>query len=166
MRTLLPLAALLFGLFLVVRLGASAAVQEPPRPEILLLGAVQTPHWDTLLLEDEVPFMLMRVPAGKRFVLTDLWLLSHERLPVSVSPGDRVWLENVAEGRRKVVFDSPVSELERPLRWETGVSFEAGQEAWMMYDLKGETNRPRRVHYSGYYEDLTPTRIAALVEAR
>ncbi|MDA1261210.1 MAG: hypothetical protein O3A20_11395, partial [Planctomycetota bacterium] len=68
--------------------------------------------------------------------------------------------------RRKVVFDSPVSELERPLRWETGVAFGAGQEVWARYDIVGETRRPRRVHYTGYYEDITPQRLAALVEAR
>lgn len=166
MRILLPIVALLLGLCLVVRVGAASQAQDPVRPEIVLLGAVQKPHWDTLHLEDEVPNMILRVPAGKRFVLTDLWLLSNERLPVAVSELDRMWLECVSDGRRKVVFDSPVSELERPLRWETGVAFEAGQEIWAMYDINGETRRPRRVHYSGYFEDLTPTRIAALVEAR
>lgn len=166
MKYLLPLVVLLLGLSSVVRLGAASSVQEPAAPEIVILGGVQTPHWDTLLLEDKVPQMVMRIPAGKRFVLTDLWLLSHERLPAGVSSADRMWMESVFDGRRKVVFDSPVAELERPLRWETGVAFEAGQEMWMSYDLTGETKRPRRVHYTGYYEDLKPVRLTGLVEAR
>jgi hypothetical protein len=166
MKFLLPLSVLLLVLALAMRLGAAPAAQDPTRPEIVLLGAVQTPHWDTVNLEDEVPFLLLRVPAGKRFVLTDLWLLSHERLPVGVASSDRMWLECVADGRRKVVFDSPVAELERPLRWETGVAFAAGQEVWAMYDITGESKRPRRVHFTGYWEDATPERLAALVEVR
>lgn len=166
MKILLPLAVLLLGLVLAVRLGAAPSTQEPSRPEIVLLGAVQKPHWDTVNLEDEVPFLLLTVPAGKRFVLTDLWLLSHERLPVGVASSDRMWLECVADGRRKVVFDSPVAEIPQPLRWETGVSFAAGQEVWAMYDLVGDTKRPRRIHYTGYWEDVEPQRLGALVELR
>lgn len=167
MKTVLPYAALLLGLLCAVRLAAAPA-QEPaePRPEIRLLGAVRTPHWETIQLEDEVPAMLLRVPPGKRFVLTDLWLLSHERLPVPVGPDDRMWLECVADGRRKVVFDSPVAELDRPLRWQTGVAFADGQEVWISYDISGETRRPRRIHYTGYFEDLEPLQFAALLEAR
>lgn len=165
MKSFLLPTALLLGILLAVRLAAAPQSQDP-RYEILLRGAVQTPHWDTIQLEDEVAAMVLRVPPEKRFVLTDLWLLSNERLPVPVSEGDSMWMECVADGRRKVVFDSPVSELERPLRWETGVVFGPGREMWLRYDIAGETRRPRRVHFSGYFEDVEPLRIVGEVEPR
>ena len=130
-RTLLLFAFLLLALPFALRAAAadSSAPQEPGVrvPEVILRGSVQTPVWDTFQVEDDVPARLRSVPAGKRFVLTDLWLLSHERLPVGIASADRMWLECVSEGTRKVVFDSAISELVLPLRWETGVAFTAGQ---------------------------------------
>lgn len=162
---LLLLPTFLLAAFLAVRIGA-APQASASAPEILLRGAVQTPHWDTIQLEDEVACQILRVPAGRRFVLTDLWLLSHERLPITVQEGDSMWMECVSEGRRKVVFDSPVAEFERPLRWETGVAFGPGEELWMRYDIAGETRRPRRIHYCGYFEDVEPLQLIAELQPR
>lgn len=162
---LLAAAALGAAAVFVVRLGAASAPQDaapPERPPVLLALTDRTPYWNTLVLEDEVPAMLMRVPAGQRFVLTDLWLLSHELLPVGTSETDRLWLECVTGNERRVVFDSPLAELSLPLRWQTGVSFTAGQEMWIRYAFANETKRPRRIHYTGYHEPLEP----ALFEAR
>lgn len=165
------LGGLILGLVLVlgVRLGAAAPGQEPkPAADTVefplrLIVANQKPHWETLNLEDEVPAMLLRVPPGQRFVLTDMWLLSHELLPAAPSSADRMWLECVHGADRIVVFDSPLSELKQPLRWNTGVSFESGQEAWVKYSFAGDSKRPRRLHFSGYFEPLEPVLLEARV---
>lgn len=155
-------AGLVLGIVAVlgVRLGAAPPAQEPKVVSevypIRLTYSDRTPHWLTINLEDEVPAMLLRVPEGQRFVLTDLWLLSHELLPVGTAPDDRMWLECVHGSERLVVFDSPLAELKLPLRWQTGVSFVSGQEAWIKYSFASESKRPRRLHISGYFEPLDP----------
>lgn len=166
-RTLLGLGAgLALGLMLAlgVKLGAASPPQEGAQqpaaeeaPLVRLALAHQRPVWNTLNLEDKVPALLVRVPEGERFVLTDVWLLTHERLPVGVSGSDRLWLESVNGGERKVVFDQFVGEFEQPIRWQTGVAFTPGQEAWVAYTFANEKNkRPRRLHYTGYFEPLDP----------
>lgn len=155
--------ALTFG----VRAGASPAPQEPVSAEgplLRLAFADRTPVWRTFNVEDKLPAMLLRAPEGRRFVLTDLWLLSNERLPAAVRPPDRLWLESVRAGERTVVFDQPVSELPSPLRWETGVAFEPGEEAWISYSFFDETKKPRRVHFSGYYEPAEPQIVTARLQ--
>lgn len=161
------LAGLVLGVVIVlgVRLGAAVPAQEAkPVAEVYPIQLTfrdQTPHWETLNLEDEVPAMLLRVPEGQRFVLTDMWLLSHELLPAATSPSDRMWLECVHGAQRLVVFDSPIAELKQPLRWQTGVAFVSGQEAWVKYSFAGDSKRPRRLHFSGYFEPLVPLTLEA-----
>ncbi len=152
-------AGLALGLILAfgVRLGAAPEARAAADREAAVLNLSlheRTPHWRTFNLEDKVPALLVKVPPGKRFVLTDLWLLSHELLPASVSASDRLWLECVHGGDRVVVFDSMIAELDLPLRWNTGVSFVSGQEAWVNYFFSDENKRPRRIHFSGYFESL------------
>jgi hypothetical protein len=163
------LAGLVLGVVAVlgVRLGAASPAQEPQATAevfpILIEYSTKIPHWLTINLEDEVPAMLVRVPQGKRFVLTDMWLLSHELLPVGTSPADRMWLECVNGSERLVVFDSPLVELKLPLRWQTGVSFVSGQEAWVKYSFASESKRPRRLHITGYFEPLEPVALEARI---
>jgi hypothetical protein len=153
------LAGLALGLILAFGVSLKASPEasaETDRAATVLTLALQerTPHWRTFNLEDKVPALLVKVPPGKRFVLTDLWLLSHELLPASVSASDRMWIECVHGGDRVVVFDSPIGELDLPLRWNTGVSFVSGQEAWINYFFSNENKRPRRVHFTGYFESI------------
>lgn len=163
------LAGLVLGVVAVlgVQLGAAPPAQEPAATAevfpIQLDYTAQTPHWLTINLEDEVPAMLVRVPQGQRFVLTDMWLLSHELLPVGTAPADRMWLECVRGSERLVVFDSPLAELKLPLRWQTGVSFVSGQEAWVKYSFASESKRPRRLHITGYFEPIEPLILEARV---
>ncbi len=49
---------------------------------------------------------------------------------------DRVWLECQHGSTRNVVFDSPLYELPNPLRWQTGVSFEAS-DVWRGVPTEG-----------------------------
>lgn len=138
------------------RLG-SAEVDAHPAPQQgapIVMSATQTPHWDTLTIKDDTPTLLFKVPAGKRFVLTDVWLLSMEDAHTPPEVSDRLWLENRRNGQNFIIFDSLLEELSLPLRWQTGVHFPEDTAAWMNWNFATEKRRLRRVHYTGYFEDF------------
>jgi hypothetical protein len=122
-----------------------AAVQQAPK---------RTPFWNALHVEDDVPKRLLKVPAGKRFVLTDMWFLSREEQVITSSPSDRLWLESRYSGERYIVFDSPLNELPRPLQWQTGITFPQDSQMWFNYRAANKTNLLRRILITGYFEDL------------
>ena len=138
---------------------AGAGLQEPVAPTVVeRVVYVQPPapelYWDTLTLKDDTPTLLLSVPVGRRFVLTDLWLLPMERETAGVHPLDRVWLENRRDGHNYIVFDALAKDLDLPLRWNTGVAFQEGTELWTNWDFNPGERRLRRIHYTGYWEDL------------
>ncbi|MHC4380704.1 MAG: hypothetical protein ACYSU1_06405 [Planctomycetota bacterium] len=151
------LVGILAGLFL--NSGSQALVPQPAasiqaQGDLPQFALAREPHWNSINVEDDTPTMLLRVPAGRRFVLTDMWFLSREEQFLPIQDGDRVWLESQNGTTRNVVFDSPILELDLPLRWQTGVSFSDGQEMWVNYRTKGKTDLLRRVHFSGYFEPI------------
>lgn len=161
MRILPILPILLVGILagLFVNNGSQAVMPEPrtsflPQGDMPQFALAREPHWNSVNVEDDTPTMLLRVPSGRRFVLTDMWFLSREGQYLPVQEGDRVWLECQHGTNRNVVFDSPIHELTLPLRWNTGVSFGEGQEMWINYRTKGETDLMRRIHFTGYYEPV------------
>lgn len=143
--------------------GWSAAFQEPAGidgiPYVRVLQE-RTPYWDTLSIKDDVPLRLLSVPEGRRFVLTDVWLLSMEDHYTPADIRDRAWLENRREGDKFIIFDSKLAELKLPLRWNTGVVFGPDSEAWFNWDFNTEHYNLRRVHFTGYFEEL-PAPVAA-----
>lgn len=113
---------------------------------------LQQPYWNSIKIGDNTDTVLLKVSPGKRFVLTDMWFLSVEGEYAPSNPDDRVWLESRVERKRLVIFDSPLSELSRPLRWNTGVAIRGGHELWMNYKASPETDALRRIHFTGYFE--------------
>ncbi len=153
---LLLLASLLVVQSLVAEvLRADQGPGRLPDSQLVYISPVHQPHWNGVLIEDDGPKRLLTVPEGKRFILTDIWFLSREDEVITSSPQDRVWLENRSGAERFIVFDSPRSELPAPIRWETGISFPPKAEMWINYRAASETNRLRRVLYSGYFEAVT-----------
>lgn len=117
---------------------------------------VRTPYWNAVNIEDDVPKRLVKIPSGKRFVLTDMWFLSREEQVITSSPGDRLWLESRYGGERYIVFDSPLGELPSPLAWQTGITFPSDSQMWFNYQAANKTNLLRRILVTGYFENLTP----------
>lgn len=151
------LVGILVGLFLSD--GSQALAKETPERVTAQIGTplfalARDPVWDSVNVEDDTPTMLLRVPEGMRFVLTDMWFLSREEQMLPVRDLDRVWLECQHGTERNVVFDSPIFELDLPLRWQTGVSFLEGQEMWINYRAEAKVDKLRRIHYTGYYEPI------------
>lgn len=138
------------------RLGSAeaAASPTPQQGAPVVVAAAQIPYWDTMTIKDDTPTMVLKVPAGQRFVLTDMWLLSMEDAHTPPDIGERVWLENRRAGENFIVFDSLIGELSLPLIWRTGVAFSEETEVWMNWNFGTEKRRLRRVHYTGYYEEL------------
>ena len=115
---------------------------------------------ETNKLKDDTATLILKVPHGKRFVLTDVWLLSMEDDHTPADIRDRVWMENRRDGDSFIVFDSKVAELSLPLRWQTGVSYEEDTEMWMLWDFDTGRRRLRRIHYTGYWEELDAPVVA------
>jgi len=153
----LLLLAAVAGFVILPRL-ADAGPQEaelPPAERIVVVRAAsQEPFWDTLTIRDETPALVLTVPEGKRFVLTDMWLMPVEEDLGGVHPLDRIWLENRREGKNFIVFDTYAKNLDLPLRWNTGVLFAETTQMWMYWDFNPGERRLRRVHYTGYFEEL------------
>jgi len=122
-----------------------------------IIGLAKEPFWNSINVDDDTPRLLLTVPKGSRFVLTDMWFLSREEQYLPVNPKDRVWLESQNGSNRLVVFDSPISELRLPLQWQTGVAFSEGQEMWINYRSLEKTDLLRRIHFTGYFEPMRPT---------
>ena len=165
-------------------LAAAFAVQEPAavdagETKIIVLTPEKEPYWDSVIVESDRSTKLVEVEEGRRFVLTDLWTMAHEEYRDQLPSGsDRLWLEASMRGKRRVVFDALLRELPhsydtrngengatayaifepQPIRWETGVKFASGSEAWINYRFDGEakSNHMRRVFFSGYFEDAEP----------
>lgn len=130
--------------------------QDPVLEREVIVIAPRQPWQRTLVLESDLPARLIEVPAGRRFVLTDFWSFPHDEFRTVASDGDRVWLEQVQQGRRQVVFDVRAAEMPNPLRWETGPVLVPGDELWASYIFAGEkkSDALRRLFVSGYFEDL------------
>ncbi|MDA0666801.1 MAG: hypothetical protein O3A95_00155 [Planctomycetota bacterium] len=133
---------------------ATDAVATQQKDSIELLGLTHEPYWNSTNVDDDTPRLLLRVPKGSRFVLTDMWFLSREEQYLPVNEADRVWLECQHGSNRLVVFDSPIAELRLPLQWQTGVAFSEGQEMWVNYRSADETDLLRRIHFTGYFEPM------------
>jgi len=133
---------------------ATDVVSTQQKGALELIGQAHEPYWNSINVADDTPRMLLRVPKGSRFVLTDMWFLSREEQYLPVMPKDRVWLECQHGSNRLVVFDSPISELRLPLQWQTGVAFQEGQEIWINYRSADKTDLLRRVHFTGYFEPM------------
>ena len=131
---------------------ASGSVNTVQQDDLELLGQAHEPYWNSTNVDDDTPRLLLRVPKGSRFVLTDMWFLSREDQYLPVKANDRVWLECQHGSDRLVVFDSPIAELRLPLQWQTGVSFSEGQEMWVNYRSAEKTDLLRRIHFTGYFE--------------
>jgi len=145
----------LVGVLLSEHNQALASVHVPPQQDSLeLLGLAHEPYWNSVNVDDDTPRMLLRVPKGYRFVLTDMWFLSRAEQYLAVNDEDRVWLECQHGSNRLVVFDSPIRELRLPLQWQTGVSFSQGQEMWLNYRSVEKTDLLRRIHFTGYFEPM------------
>ncbi|TAH35115.1 MAG: hypothetical protein EYC70_15130 [Planctomycetota bacterium] len=133
----------------------AAAPAAPEEIRIVVLPPQRTPHWDTVVVDHDLPERLLVVPQGQRFVLTDLLVTTHDYFrDQAASADDRLWLEGVSGARRSVVFDALSGELDLPLHWETGVAFGPGDEVWFSYKFAGDGKSDwlRRLHYSGYFE--------------
>ena len=135
---------------------ASGSVAQTQKGGIELLGIEHEPYWNSTNVDDDTPRMLLRVPKGRRFVLTDMWFLSREEQYLPINATDRVWLECQHGSDRLVVFDSPLAELRLPLQWRTGVAFTEGQEMWVNYRSAEKTDLLRRIHFTGYFEPMEP----------
>lgn len=155
----------------------SAAQQDPAQDPVtidptrlqniyVLPPPPQDPHWDTLIVDSDTPMRLIEVPRGKRFVLTDLIMMSHDEFRQQMPSGeDRLWMERVNDRGRKVILDALMRELPHhyspenvfmpePLRWETGIVIGPGNELWLNYRFAGKkSDHVRRVHFTGYFED-------------
>lgn len=164
MRFLPILPLLLVGLLAGLLLADThpLAARSALLPQDISTDDGPTPFWDSINVEDDLPTMLLRVPAGKRFVLTDLWFLPMDhKVLAPTSALDIVWLESQRGSDQRLIFDAPLKYLALPLRWETGVAFEEGREMWLNYRSKEPTDLLRRVHFSGYFEDtgsVSPSR--------
>jgi hypothetical protein len=145
-----------FSLFAVVAVAVLVFLAPQAETHQKIGGAqgaqLQQPFWDSVKIDDNTDTMLLKVEAGKRFVLTDMWFLSVEGEHIEQNPYDRVWLESRVERKRLVIFDSPLLELSQPLRWNTGVAIRGGQELWIGYKANPSTDVLRRVHFTGYFE--------------
>jgi len=135
--------------------------------KVIVLPPRREPVWDTVTVDSGTDAMLLRVPEGKRFVLTDLWnFSSQDYRNQRASADDRFWMEDVLDRSRKVVFDLLAYELPHheegdvfhaaPVHWETGVVFGPGHEVWVDYRFHGDKHQDwqRQVHFSGYIEDV------------
>jgi len=144
------------------RLGSAEAAARPTLQQgaPVVVAAARTPFWDTMTIKDDTPTMVLKVPAGQRFVLTDVWLLSMEDAHTPADISDRFWLENRRAGESFIVFDSLLGELSLPLTWRTGVAFSEETEIWMNWNFGTAKRRLRRVHYTGYYEDLVAPAVS------
>ncbi len=148
--------------------GVTTLVFRPPTKE---------PWWDTLVVGSRRPERLLRVPEGRRFVLTDLRTLCHEEYPEQQPQAkDRLWLEDRGPESLRVILDARLWELPHEprvdggrgfgnyplipgaLSWETGVVLGPGHELWFQYEFVGDGRQAflRRVHLAGYFEDLPP----------
>ena len=149
---------IIFCLPLVITMLPAFSPQEPATEihKVVFAPPQQTPVWDTLMLKNDASKILLVVPAGKRFVLTDLWTMEDDFLPGAASANDRVWLESVDGNGRHVVFDAKYDSLPSPMRWETGPVFGAGSQVVMLYRFadQDDTDLVRRVHFTGYLEDI------------
>jgi len=157
MTRLLPVFCLFF-----LAAGALQAVLPQEPQDMALTGIVQVsppqrPHWDSFVLQSGVPETLLTVPAGSRFVLTDLWTMRHEDFQGHLTSDlDRFWLERVLDQSRKVAFDARMNESPNPLSWNTGISFGPGSRVVFQYEFDGEGKEDwlRRVHFTGYFEKI------------
>ncbi len=155
MRILPTLLLLLLGVLCGAQFSSGLAQDLQLAPQHLPTPVLRTPYWNSINVKDAVATMLLEVPKGKRFVLTDLWFLSREDSVAPKSPDDRIWLETQQGSTRRVVFDSPLAELPYPLRWQTGVVFQPGEEMWIQYRSAKKTDLRRRIHFSGYFENIS-----------
>ena len=151
--------------------GGAIGFDAEEETRIVVMPPQREVFWDTLDIEDNRARKLLEVPAGKRFVLTDLWTMRHNEYPNhQPSVTDRVWLEDENRRGRRIVFDAKLCEMPfngtpelndwypAPMHWESGVVFGPEHVAWFNYDFDGERKRDwiRRVHFSGYFEDVEP----------
>lgn len=150
-----------FCLFLLAAGALQAVLSQEPQdmqaPGIVQVSPPQLPHWDSFVLQSGVPETLLTVPAGSRFVLTDLWTMRHEEFQDHViSDKDRFWLERVLVESRKVAFDARMDEAPNPISWTTGISFGPGSRLVFQYEFAGEgkENWLRRIHFTGYFEKI------------
>lgn len=160
MRFLPILPLLLVGILAGFLLADANPITARPNPQqdSELQSQGPTPFWDSINVEDDLPTMLLKVPMGKRFVLTDLWFLPQDhKTPIETSTLDVIWLESQRGVDRRVIFDAHRKDLPYPMRWETGISFESGREMWINYRASKQTEKLRRVHFTGYFEDSDGT---------
>lgn len=130
-----------------------ARAQPSPSPQEPSLSTQRVPFWDSVNIEDDLPTLLLKVPADQRFVMTDMWFLPQDhKTPIGVAALDEIWLESQRGSDRRVIFDTQVGLLPLPLRWQTGVSFESGREMWINYRAQKQTELLRRIHFTGYFE--------------
>ncbi|MGB0952842.1 MAG: hypothetical protein ACPG31_06435 [Planctomycetota bacterium] len=156
MRFLPILPLLLVGILAGFLLADANPISARPVPQQdqELQDSGPRPFWDSINIEDDLPTVLLKVPVGKRFVLTDMWFLPQDhKTPIETSGSDILWLESQRGSDRRVVFDAQRNLLPSILRWETGVAFESGREMWINYRSAKHTEKLRRVHFTGYFED-------------
>jgi len=156
MKPKFPSLLLLVVLATVTLISFTSLAETQQHAPTVVNQWVQQPVWESIKIDDNTDSILMKVHAGQRFILTDMWFLSLEGDKISISPRDRVWLESRYERERLIIFDSPISELALPLRWQTGVSIPGERELWINYKAEAATDALRRVFFSGYLEADLP----------
>jgi len=151
-----PALLVLAALLAVAGLSSAFAPQDPVREREIIVVSPKRPWSTTVILESELPFKVLDVPAGQRFVLQDLWGFQHDEFPHTSSDSDRFWMERVYRGGREVVFDVHSSELPNPMSWQGGPVFGPGDELWLNYIFDGDkkSDAIRRYLITGYLEDL------------
>jgi len=156
MKPKFPSLLLLVVLATVTLISFTSLAETQQHAPTVVNQWVQQPVWESIKIDDNTDSILMKVHAGQRFILTDMWFLSLEGDKISISTRDRVWLESRYERERLIIFDSPISELALPLRWQTGVSIPGERELWINYKAEAATDALRRVFFSGYLEADLP----------
>lgn len=156
MKPTSPSLLLLVALAAATLIALTSPAETQQRAPTVVNQWVQQPVWENIKIDDNTDSLLLKVWAGQRFVLTDMWFLSLEGEKIATTPKDRVWLESRHERERLIIFDSPLSELSLPLRWQTGVSIPGERELWINYKAEPATKVLRRVFFSGYLEADMP----------
>ena len=139
-------------------LPAGADAQDPvsaEKVEVVVLPPQVDPVWDASVIDNNIPSLLVKVPPGRRFVLTDLRPVPHEDFPVTLDPRDRVWIEDGMDGKRFRALEGTVKSIGIPLHLATGLSFDSEHEVWVQYSLAAkEADAMLRLFWSGYFEDV------------
>ena len=162
-RLLFVLSAVGFGFVAFVAnaqglLLAAGEYQDPvhaDKVEVVVLPPQRDPAWGVPVVDNHIPSLLVKVPPGRRFVLTDLRPIPHEEFPVALGPKDHIWLEDGMDGKRFRALEGTVESVGMPLKMETGLSFGPGHELWAQYTLATNKNDAMlRLFWSGYFEDV------------